>query len=167
MAFPQGPNQVWGLDFVSDQLANGRRIRILCIVDLYSRECLALEADTSISGDRVSRVLQRLIETRGKPQALLSDNGPEFVCKAMQLWANDAGIVLNQIEPGKPSQNGFVESFNGKFRDDCLNENWFASLEEVRQIIENWRVEYNAVRPHSSLGYQTPEEFAANWQKAA
>ncbi len=161
---PEAPGQInerWSIDFVQDQLADGRRLRTLNIVDDHSRECLAIETDTSLSGRRVARVLQRLVEQRGRPQRLLMDNGPEFTSQALDNWAYAQEIKLQFIEPGKPMQNGYVESFNGKFRDECLNEHWFTSLDDAREIIESWRVDYNEERPHSSLGNMTPLEFVA------
>ena len=156
----QRANQRWALDFVSDQLANGRRFRLLTVVDVFTRECLAVEVDTSLTGQRVTRVLERLQAVRGRPEGLRTDNGPEFAGHALDNWAYAQGVKLDFIEPGKPMQNGHVESFNGKIRDECLNEHWFSDLEEVRQIVEQWRQDYNEQRPHSALGNQTPREFA-------
>ena len=153
-------NDRWSMDFMSDQLACGRRIRTLNIVDDHTRECLAIEVDVGIGSGRVCRVLDRLIAERGQPRRLLTDNGPEFTGKALDRWGYEQRVQLEFIQPGKPTQNAFVESFNGTFRDDCLNENWFLSLDDARRIIENWRIDYNTVRPHSSLGDQTPGEFA-------
>lgn len=153
-------NDRWAMDFVSDQLACGRRIRTLNIVDEHTRECLAIEVDTSIGSARVCRVLDRIVAERGHPERLLTDNGPEFTGKELDRWGYEHCVKLEFIQPGKPTQNAFVESFNGTFRDECLNENWFLSLDDARQIIENWRVDYNEVRPHGSLGDQTPVEFA-------
>ncbi len=158
---PSKRNERWSLDFVSDQLANGRRIRTLNIVDDHTRECLAIEADTSLSGRRVTRVLSDLIDRHGRPERLVMDNGPEFTSQVMDNWAYEHEIKLQFIEPGKPVQNAYVESFNGKSRDECLNEHWFVDLEDARWIIEAWRVDYNEVRPHSSLGNLTPSEFVA------
>jgi len=154
---PDRVNQRWSMDFMSDQLYDGRRFRVLTIVDDYSRENLALEADTSLCGARVVQVLERLYSSRGLPETITTDNGPEFTGKALDKWAYQRGVKLNFIRPGKPSDNAFIESFNGKFRDECLNENWFLSLSSAREIIE---VDYNQNRPHSSLGNLTPEEFA-------
>jgi len=157
---PQRPDEVWCLDFVHDQLGYGRRIRTLNVLDVCTREALGIEVDTSLSGVRVSRVLERIIDERGQaPRTIIMDNGPELRSKALDQWAYARGVGLHFIEPGKPQQNGFVESFNDKFRDECLNEHWFLSLYDARQKIETWRVEYNRERPHSSLGNQTPEEF--------
>lgn len=160
LSVPTLANQRWSLDFVSDQLANGRRFRILNIVDDYSRECVGHLIDTSISGYAVGRFLDRLATLRGLPKTLVSDNGPEFTSKAMFLWAQRTGVTLHFIQPGKPTQNAFVESFNGKFRDSCLNQHWFTSLEDARRTIEAWRMHYNEVRPHSALGYLPPAVFA-------
>ena len=153
-------NDRWSMDFTSDQLACGRRIRTLNVLDEHTRECPAIEVDISIGGERVCRVLDRLVAERGHPKRLLTDNGPEFTGKALDRWAYEHRVKLEFIQPGKPMQNAFVESFNGTFRDDCLNENWFMDLEDARRIIENWRVDYNEVRPHSSLDDRTPGEFA-------
>ena len=154
-----GPNQRWSLDFVQDSTLGGRRIRALTIVDQFTRECPAIEVDTSITGQRVVRVLDRLSGTHGLPQALVLDNGPEFTSKALVAWAKDSGVRLHFITPGKPTENGYIESFNGKLRDECLNLNWFQELADARVMIENWRTDYNRDRPHSSLGYLTPLEF--------
>ena len=152
-------NERWSLDFVHDTLASGRRFRALTIVDDFTHESLAIEVDTSLSGDRVVRVLQMLAEIRGLPATIVMDNGTELTSLVMLRWAADRRVRLHHIAPGKPTQNAFIESFNGKFRDECLNEHVFASLSEAREIIEAWRLDYNANRPHSSLGNRTPEEF--------
>lgn len=152
-----GINQKWSMDFVSDTLSCGRRFRALCIVDCYSRECLALEVDTSLSGERVVRVLERLRETRGLPQVIQTDNGPEFTGHKLDAWAYQNKVRLFFIEPGKPVQNAHVESFNGKLRNECLNREWFTNLREAQEVIEQWRQEYNQVRPHSSLDNLPPE----------
>jgi putative transposase len=161
MPIPAAANERWSLDFVSDQLANGRRFRVLNIVDDYSRECVGQVVDTSISGQRVARCLDQLIAKRGHPGTLVCDNGPEFTSKALFLWSQRTGVALHFIQPGKPTQNAFVESFNGKFRDTCLNQYWFEDMKEARRLIEAWRVHYNEVRPHSSLGYLPPAVFAS------
>ena len=153
------PNVRWSLDFVSDALANGRRIRILTIVDAYTRECLKMVADTSLNGVRVARELSCLIKEKGNPEAILSDNGTEFTSHAILRWAQENEVDWQYIQPGKPMQNGYIESFNGKLRDECLNENWFLSLEEAKQIIEKWRMDYNLVRPHTSLNGLSPQQF--------
>jgi putative transposase len=155
-----GPNARWSLDFVMDALASGRRFRILCIVDDFSRESLLTLVETSISGARVVRELDALIELRGKPALIMSDNGTEFTSNAVLLWCGRRSLNWHYIAPGKPTQNAFVESFNGRLRDECLNENVFANLMEARQLIETWRLDYNTQRPHSSLGGLTPIEYA-------
>jgi putative transposase len=153
------PNQEWAMDFIVDGLATGRMVRILSVVDAYTRECLALEADTSLGSGRVTRVLQRLIEERGRPENVRSDNGPEFTSRRMLGWAEDWKVGLVHIQPGRPMQNGHVESFHGRLRDECLNAHWFRTLNDVRSTLASWRHEYNCERPHSSLAYRTPEEF--------
>jgi putative transposase len=158
---PTRGNERWSMDFVSDALTDGRKFRSLNIVDDYNRECLAAEVDTSLPGARVVRVLERLRELRGLPQVLVMDNGPEFAGQALDVWAYEQGVKLHFIDPGKPVQNAFIESFNGRMRDECLNEHWFVSLQEARETIESWRRDYNEVRPHSSLGNRTPQEFVA------
>jgi len=160
---PSAPDRInarWSMDFVHDATARGQKLRMLNIIDDCTRRCLRIEVDTSLSGERVARTLDQVVELHGKPQALLMDNGPEFTGKRLDEWAYRNNIRLQFIEPGKPSQNGFVESFNGTLRNECLNENWFGSVAEARKIIETWRRKYNEVRPHSSLGYLTPEEYA-------
>ena len=164
LALPRAPGERWSMDFQHDMLASGRRFRTLNIVDDFSRECPAIEVDNSLPGARVVRVLDRLAETCGLPQAIVLDNGPEMRGLALDEWAYRNGVRLAFIEPGKPVQNAFVESFNGRFRDECLNEHWFLDLKDARKTIEAWRQDYNAKRPHSSLGYQTPEEFASSHQ---
>ena len=155
------PNARWSLDFVHDTLDNGRRLRTLNIVDDFTRESLAIEVDTSISGSRVARVLDRIAVERGAyPQTLVMDNGTELTSLAMLAWASQTRVQLHYIAPGKPTQNAFIESFNGKFRDECLNDNVFTTLAEAQQIIEAWRLDYNGSRPHRSLGQLTPDEFA-------
>jgi putative transposase len=153
-------NERWSMDFVSDALANGRKFRTLNVVDEYTRECRAIEVDTSLPGVAVVEVLERLSREQGLPEVLMTDNGPEFAGTVLDAWAFKRGVKLHFIDPGKPTQNAYVESFNGKFRDECLNEHWFLDLAEARQRIEKWRQEYNQIRPHSSLGNVTPEEFA-------
>lgn len=158
---PQRANQHWSMDFVTDSLWNGRRFRVLTIVDDFTKECPALEADHSLPGQRVARVLDRLALTRGLPELITVDNGPEFISKTMDAWAYANNVRLRFIDPGKPVQNCFIESFNGKFRDECLNDNLFTDLLDARKKIEAWRIDYNTVRPHSSLNDLTPEEFIA------
>jgi len=157
------PNQRWTMDFVEDALASGRKLRTLTIVDEYSRECPRIEADSSLPGARVVRVLDELMATRGKPESLLVDNGPEFIGKALDLWSYNNGVTLHFTRPGKPTDKPHVESFNGKFRDECLNENYFLSVHDARRIIENWRHSYNHDRPHMALKGLTPMEFLERW----
>lgn len=157
---PTAANVSWSMDFVSDGLIDGRRLRCLTIVDDCTRESVAIEADTSITGRRVQGVLDRLADTRGLPQSITVDNGPEFDGQVLDQWSYRTGVRLSFIRPGKPNENAYIESFNGKFRDECLNEHWFLSLAHARRVIEAWRIEYNTERPHSSLGNRTPQEFA-------
>jgi putative transposase len=152
-------NQIWSLDFLSDALADGRRFRVLGVMDQCSRECLTLVADTSIGGVRVVRELDLLVAKLGKPYCIVSDNGTELTSRAVLQWAQDNTIEWHYITPGKPRENGFTESLNGRIRDECLNEHLFASLAHARHLIEAWRLDYNNIRPHSSLGYQTPSSF--------
>jgi len=154
-------NQAWALDFVHDTLFSGRRFRALTVIDEWSRESLAIEVDLSLTGERVARVLDRVASGRGLPAVLQSDNGPEFTSRALDQWAYDNQVRLQFIEPGKPIQNAFIESFNGRLREECLNQHLFLSLDDAQSKIEQWRSEYNRERPHSSLGYLPPEEFAA------
>ena len=156
---PQRANQHWAMDFVHDALFNGRRFRCLTVIDLKTRVSPLIYPAHSISGQEVARVLDGVLAQRGKPEVITVDNGPEFRSREMQRWAQKHGIELNFIEPGKPTQNAFIESFNGKFRDECLNQHWFTSLHEAKEIIENWREEYNTFRPHHSLKGQTPCEY--------
>lgn len=156
MLVPDMPNQRWSLDFVSDALTDGRRFRILCIVDDFSREALATVVDRSLSGTRMVRELDRLITMRGQPHMIVSDNGTEMTSHAVLQWCQDTKVEWHYIAPGKPMQNGFVESFNGKLRDECLNENLFSNLAEARSLIEDWRKDYNTTRPHTSLGGLPP-----------
>ena len=153
-------NQVWSLDFVSDSLAPGRRLKLLTVVDTYTRESLAVEVDTSIGGERMARVLDRVIAERGaQPEEIVMDNGPEMTSRALDQWAYERGVKLRFIAPGKPVQNCYIESFNGRLRDECLNQHWFRSLADARQIVEEWRLDYNQARPHSALGGLTPDEY--------
>ena len=153
-------NQEWAMDFVMDGLATGRAVRALTLVDEHTRECLAIEVDSCLSSRRVTRVLEWVIQMRGKPGSLRCDNGPEFTSRHFLAWCEEQQIGLIHIQPGRPMQNGRVESFNGRLRDECLNANWFPTMNEAKRKIEAWREEYNRERPHSSLGYRTPEEFA-------
>lgn len=156
------PNQNWSLDFVHDALSDGRKIRLLTIIDEFTRECLQIAVDTSLNGRRVSKELERLIEQRGKPERIKSDNGTEFTSNAVLRWCTDNNICWHYIQPGKPYQNGNIESFNGKLRDECLNENWFLGLQEAQRIVEKWREDYNFSRPHSALQGRTPREMASH-----
>ena len=158
---PQAMNQRWSLDFVSDQLGNGRRFRLLNVIDDFNSECLAAILEFSLSGLRVIRELEAIIAIRGKPAMIVSDNGTELTSNAVLRWAADQGIEWHYIAPGKPMQNAFVESFNGRLRDECLNEHVFTTLTEVRQIVEAWRIDYNTVRPHGRLGRLPPAVFGA------
>ncbi len=160
MALPQSPNQRWSVDFLHDVLTDGRRFRIFAAVDDFTRECLGLTVDTSISGTRVARELGKIAELRGRPCMIVSDNGTELTSNAVLAWSEGAGIAWHYIAPGKPMQNAFIESFNGRLRDECLNEHLFHGLREARIIIETWRADYNSARPHTSLGGLTPREFA-------
>ena len=166
MAIPQGPNQRWSLDFVSDTLVDGRRFRILCVIDDFSRECLAVVVDNSISGHRVARELDGIAEQRGYPCLVVSDNGTELTSNAMLKWQQERGVGWHYIAPGKPMQNGFVESFNGRLRDECLNEHLFTSYRHARETISHWRLDYNLSRPHTSLDGLTPTEYATRAKSA-
>jgi putative transposase len=164
---PCGPNQVWSYDFVFDHCANGQQLKCLTVTDEFTKEGLAIDVDARIRSGRVIEVLSRLVSARGAPTFLRSDNGPEFVSKALLSWIVAQGIGTALIEPGKPWQNGVAESFNGKFRDECLSLEWFRSRAEAKVIIEAWRRHFNEVRPHSSLGYLTPNEFVAQGARPA
>lgn len=167
IAVPLLPNDRWSLDFVSDQLLDGRRFRILTVVDDCTRECLALVADTSLSGMRVARELDRLMVKRGKPRTVVSDNGTELTSNAILTWADEGRVDWHYIAPGKPVQNAFIESFNGRLRDELLNETLFRSLTHARIALEDWRCDYNSDRPHSRLGWLTPASYAATFIPAA
>jgi putative transposase len=158
---PSAPNISWSMDFVSDGLADGRKLRCLNVVDDCTRECLAIEVDTSLPGRRVTEVLERLAERCGLPKSITVDHGPEFESQALDAWAFTRGVQLSFIRPGKPVENAYIESFNGRFRDECLNENWFVTMSQARRIIERWRIEYNEFRPHSALGYLTPAQYVS------
>src|SRR6202042_5305 len=171
MTIPRDRNLRWSLDFVADTLVSGRRFRIMTLVDDFTRECLGLVVDTSLTGMRVARELDRIAELRNYPCMIVSDNGTELTSNAILAWQQERGVEWHYIAPGKPMQNGFVESFNGRLRDECLNEHLFANLKEARQIIEEWRIDYNTIRPHTSLNGITPTEFATrphqgqNWNR--
>jgi len=164
---PTRVNERWSMDFVHDTLATGRKFRTLNVVDDLTREALAIEVDTSLGGTRVVRVLDRLVALRGLPKVIVCDNGPEFTGRAVDEWAYRMSVQLHFTRPGKPTDNAYVESFNGKFRDECLNEHWFLDLGDARTKIEDWRVDYNEVRPHSSLGNRTPMEYLSTLGLAA
>lgn len=166
-AGPERANEQWALDFVQDALASGRTIRLLSVIDVFTREALALEVDTSLPGSRVVRVLDRLRGERPLPTRLVLDNGPELISRVLEQWAHAHAVILPFIDPGKPTQNAYCESFHGRVRDECLNEHWFLSLDDARQLVEEWRQDYNRERPHSALGYQTPAAFAQSAVLAA
>jgi len=166
MVVPRLANERWSLDFVADQFLDGRRMRILVVVDDCTRECLALVADTSISGTRVARELDRLLAERGKPKTIVSDNGTELTSNAILQWADDHKVEWHYIAPGKPTQNAFAESFIGRLRDELLNETLFRSLPHTRAVLEAWRADYNNGRPHSRLGWMTPVRYAATRRPA-
>jgi len=167
MTIPQLPNERWSIDFAADQFIDGRRLRVLVVVDDCTRECLALIADTSISGIRVARELDRLLIERGTPRTIVSDNGTEFTSNAILRWADDHKVAWHYIAPGKPAQNAFAESFIGRLRDELLNETLFRSLPHARAVLEAWRADYNDERPHSRLGWMTPSIYAAERRSAA
>jgi putative transposase len=162
---PERPNQVWSMDFVHDAFWSGRRFKILTLVDTFTRECLAAEADTSLNGPRVASILERIADMRGYPKAIRIDNGPEFISQVLDEWAYRTGVHLDRIDPGKPVQNAYIESFNGRFRDNCLNQNYFLGLSDAREKIGEWKEEYNTVRPHGSLKGLTPQEFVNTWRE--
>lgn len=157
----QKVNECWSMDFVSDQLFNGARFRFLTVVDIYSRECLAIEVGQRFTGEDVVVVMNKLISEKGVSKQIFLDNGSEFISKALDKWAYEHGVALAFSRPGKPTDNAYIESFNGSFRDECSNVHWFLSLEDAKMKAENWRRDYNDLRPHSALNYQTPAEFAA------
>jgi putative transposase len=156
LIIPVKPNQTWSLDFMSDTLIDGRKFRLFNVMDDFNRESLCIEVDTSLPGQRVVRVLQQLVERRGKPETLRTDNGPEFIGHKVQEWCEANGITIKYIQPGKPMQNGFIERKNGSLRRELLNAYLFYSLNEVRQMCEEWRIDYNTERPHKALGYLSP-----------
>jgi putative transposase len=154
-----GPNEGWSMDFMSDELCSGQRIRLLTLVDNFTRESLAIEVDTHLGGHQIVEVLHHIGLHRNLPKAIRVDNGPEFISKVLDQWAYLNGVELDFSRPGKPTDNALIEAFNGRLREECLNENWFLSLEDAREKVEAWRKEYNRHRPHSSLGNLSPEEF--------
>ena len=160
LTMPQGPNQRWSLDFVSDSFTDSRRFRILAVVDDFTRECLCLVADTSISGMRVARELDGIIALRGRPLSIVSDNGTELTSMAILRWSQDHAIAWHYIAPGKPQQNAFIESFNGRLRDELLNETLFVSLAHARAVLPAWKDDYNTIRPHGALGNLSPAAYA-------
>jgi len=162
---PTQPGRWYALDFVHDRLVTGRRFKCLTMTDPCSKEVPVIEVDVSIGGARVCRILDRVFLTRPLPETLIVDNGPEFAGTALDAWAAEHGVHLHFIQPGKPVQNAFIESFNGKFRDECLNEHWFVTLQEAQLVIEAWRREYNEERTHSAIGDVTPQEFMSNYHK--
>jgi len=157
---PKYPNHIWSIDFIYDSLSSGRQLKTMPVLDEYTRRCHAIEVDTSLPGARVVDTLNRIALTQGLPEIIIIDNGPEFIGKALDEWAYERGVYLHFITPGRPVENNYVESFNDKFRQECLSEHWFLSLEYARQIIEEWRTDYNCQRPHSSLNDLTPEEYS-------
>ena len=159
---PNRANERWSMDFVSDRVASGQTVRVFNVVDDHTRESLAMEVDTSLASERVVRALEAVIQRLGRPEAIVCDNGPEFRSRVMEAWSEQRRIRLEFIEPGKPIQNAFVESFNGRMRDECLNANWFLNAADARRKILDWRQDYNQQRPHSALGYRTPSEYAAS-----
>jgi putative transposase len=162
------PNQQWSMDFICDALANGRALRAMTVIDNFTKESPVIEVDCSLSSPRITRVLDEVIENRGTPpESIRIDNGPEFTSRCFLAWAEQRGIQLVHIQPGKPTQNSFIESFNGRFRDECLNANWFENLADAKRKIEDWRVDYNQHRPHSSLAYRTPAEFTRVWSPSS
>ncbi len=162
---PNAPNECWSMDFVADRLADSRQFRLLTLVDNFSRVSPAIEADFSLTGKRVVEVLEQLKVTCGLPKVIKVDNGSEFISKAMDEWAHRNQVKLEFSRPGKPTDNAFIESFNGRLRQECLNQNWFTSLAEAKQIVEVWRQDYNQSRPHSALKHQAPNEFLVHWQQ--
>jgi len=156
---PKRPNQKWAMDFMTDSLTNGKKLRAFNILDIFSRECPIIEIGTSMPSLKVIETLDMLALERGLPEVIKVDNGPEYTSEAIRKWANEKGITLEYISPGRPMENGHIESFNGKFREECLNQNAFRTMQEAKNIIEEWRVDYNEFRPHSALGYKAPAEF--------
>jgi putative transposase len=163
MVAPTQPNERWSIDFMRDTLGDAKAFRTFNVVDDLTRECPAIEVAKSIPGARVVRVLERIAANRGYPKRVVADNGPELTGQALDEWAYRNGVELHFITPGRPVENAYIESFNGKFRDECLNEHWFSTLDDARRTIEEWRRDYNEERPHSSLGDLTPAEYAAQF----
>lgn len=163
---PKKPNELWAMDFVMDSFANGRRFRVLTVKDLFTHEAVVLHVDRSIGGHDVAAALESLSKSRKLPAAIICDNGPEFVGRSLDEWCGTRGVSLQFIQPGKPVQNAFIESFNGKLRRECLDQNWFEDLSDARAIIESWRIEYNNERPTKPLGNKTPSEFAREFELA-
>ena len=165
LTYVTSPNQMWSIDFMSDSLQDGRKVRLLNIIDDFNRECLAIEVDTSLPTKRLIRVLIRLIKERGIPANIRVDNGPEFISHLLEEWCNENRITLQFIQPGKPTQNAFIERKNGSIRRELLNAYMFTTLDEVREFCEDWRMDYNYERPHKSLGYLSPVTFLEQWHK--
>jgi len=161
------PNQKWSMDFMSAKTLDGRWFRVLTVIDQFTRECLALVADRALNGHRVALALSQVIAERGVPESITADNGSEFSGKAMDAWSYQYGVHLEFIRPGKPIENSYIESFNGRLRDECLNVDTFLDLSEVKEKVEHWRQDYNQVRPHSSLDDRSPEEFARKWKESS
>jgi len=158
------PNQRWSMDFMADSLHDGRRFRVLMLVDHFSRVSPAIEVGSSIPGRRVVAVLEKVARMHGLPQVITTDNGTEFTCCDVDEWAHRNGVKLDFIRPGKPIENAYIESFNGRLRQECLEQHWFVSMEDAKEKIEAWRIDYNEHRPHTALGNQTPREYAAQWE---
>ena len=156
----QGRNELWAMDFMHDSIGSSRKLRILPIIDTYTKVCHRIEVDRSIGGRRVTEVLSEIASMQGLPSNIVVDNGPEFISNAMDEWAYNREVKLHFIRPGKPVDNAFMESFNARLREECLNLNWFRSIEHARRVIEEWRIDYNEKRPHSSIGFMTPKEFS-------
>jgi putative transposase len=161
------PNQKWSMDFMSAKLVDGRWFRVLTVIDQFTRECLALVADNALNGHKVALALSQVVAERGRPESITVDNGSEFASKAMDAWSYQYGVHLEFIRPGKPIDNGYIESFNGRLRDECLNVETFVDLADTREKLERWRQDYNQVRPHSALADRTPEEFARDWRESS
>ncbi len=159
------PTEQWAMDFIQDSFWSGRRFRCFTLVDTFTKECPLIEVDTSLTGLRVTRVLEHLSKTQGLPKSIRVDNGPEFISQVLDEWAHRRGVKLDFIRPGKPTDNPYIESFHDKFRDECLNQHYFLNLNEAKEVIEDWRIEYNTVRPHETLDQLTPMEFMAEYKR--